>query len=287
MTRATKIFIAVASVLALVLGISSAALMLRLASQPGAASEPERGPASPPPIAGAPPAPSTEPEGPTDPTDGTEASAVDSEWLASTAQSTGIPERVLQAYVAAGVWAEKNRNGCRLGWNTIAAIGSVETNHGRYGGSSVQPDGNLDTPIIGAQLNGMGVAQIDDTDGGRLDGDDEFDRAVGPMQFIPDSWNRHGLDANGDGVKDPNNIDDAAMTTASYLCVAGDMGTAPGWERAVLSYNNSLDYVSKVYNAAVLYARSVDPGAPAPPAQTIPVSTPPAAPGRSPSPGRG
>ena len=279
MTRATKIFIAVASVLALVLGIGSAALMLRLASQPGVASEPGDSPASPPPIAQAPPAPSAGPVGPTE--DSMDASSVDSEWLASTAQSTGIPERVLQAYVAAGVWAEKNRNGCRLGWNTIAAIGSVETNHGRYEGSSVQPDGTLDTPIIGAQLNGMGVAQIDDTDEGRLDGDDEYDRAVGPMQFIPDSWNRHGLDANGDGVKDPNNIDDAAMTTASYLCVAGDMGTAPGWERSVLSYNNSLDYVSKVYNAAVLYARSVDPGAPAPPAQTVPVATPPA-PGRTP-----
>lgn len=282
MSGPSRLFVIIAGSLAIVLAVAATALMARLMTQPDEVSAPGGGISSPPPIAPAPaapaPQPSTEPT--PDPTATTDATAVDSDWLSDTARSTGIPERVLQAYVSAGVWAAENRSSCRLGWNTLAAIGSIETNHGRYEGSAVQPDGDLDTPIVGAQLNGMGVANIPDSDDGRLDGDDEYDRAVGPMQFIPDSWNRHGLDGNGDGTKDPNNIDDAVMTAASYLCTSGDLGSTAGWERAILSYNNSLDYVGKVYNAAVVYAGAVDPGAPAPPPQTVSASTPPASPPR-------
>ncbi|WP_101652861.1 lytic transglycosylase domain-containing protein [Brevibacterium ihuae] len=286
MSSSSRLFVIIAGSLAVVLAVAAAALMARLMTQPDQVAAPEEGISGPPPVAPAPVAPTPSVAAPSagaTPAPG-ETSApgeVDSQWLADIARSTGIPERVLQSYVAAGVWAAENRQTCRLGWNTLAAIGSVETNHGRYEGSSVQPDGNLDRPIVGAQLDGVGVASIPDTDDGRLDGDDEYDRAVGPMQFIPDSWNRHGLDGNGDGRKDPNNIDDAVMTAASYLCTSGDLASTAGWERAVLSYNNSLDYVMKVYNAALVYARAVDPGAPAPAPRTVPASTPAPAPGRN------
>jgi membrane-bound lytic murein transglycosylase B len=100
-----------------------------------------------------------------------------------------------------------------------------------------------------------GVAFIADTDGGRFDGDTVFDRAVGPMQFIPSSWRSFGMDGNGDGVADPNNIDDAALAAGRYLCANGrDLSTGPGWRSAVLSYNNSDDYGRRVYAAADQYA---------------------------------
>lgn len=280
MSQATKLFVIIAGALALILLVGSGAVMARLATQPTSL-QPGEG-ASPPAFASPPPAASPGPS-----FDGGEngeeadASQVDSEWLTESAGRTRIPERALQAYVAAGTWAATNRPNCGLGWNTIAAIGLVETNHGRYEGSEIKPNGDLSQPIIGAQLDGgAGVANIPDSDNGRLDGDDEYDRAVGPMQFIPDSWNRHGMDGNGDGKRDPNNIDDAAMTAASYLCASGALGTAAGWERAILSYNNSLDYVERVYRSAMTYANTMDPGAEAPAPNTVPATAPTTAPAR-------
>src|SRR5699024_5670500 len=111
-------------------------------------------------------------------------------------------------------------------------------------------------PIIGVQLDGSpGFAEIPDTDGGELDGDPEFDRAVGPMQFIPESWRKYGRDANGDGRADPNQIDDAAVASARLLCeTGGDLSQAENWQRAVLAYNASQEYVMSVRDAAAAYS---------------------------------
>ncbi|GAA4282586.1 hypothetical protein GCM10022261_01170 [Brevibacterium daeguense] len=273
MSQASRLFVVIAGSLAVVLAIASAALMARLLTQPDQVAAPSGQVPSAPPVAPPPPA-QPDPDATAAGDSAEHPSQVESDWLRQASQQTGIPERVLQAYVAAGAWAAENRRNCNLGWNTLAAIGAVESNHGRHQDAFVQANGNLSEPLVGLQLNGMGVATIPDSDEGRLDGDTEYDRAVGPMQFIPDSWKRHGLDGNGDGQKDPNNIDDAAMTAASYLCSSGNLGTAGGWERAILSYNNSLDYVNKVYNASVVYARNTDPGARAPEPQTVPATTP-------------
>src|SRR5687767_9098537 len=64
----------------------------------------------------------------------------------------------------------------------------------------------------------VGFASIVDTDGGVLDGDARWDRAVGPMRFIPSTWQLVGRDGNGDGIADPFSIDDAALSAAAYLC---------------------------------------------------------------------
>jgi membrane-bound lytic murein transglycosylase B len=74
------------------------------------------------------------------------------------------------------------------------------------------------------------------------------------MQFIPGTWRRWGADADGDGVADPNQIDDAALTAARYLCAAGSMRNPSGWRTAVLSYNHSEEYVDRVAGAANDYA---------------------------------
>ena len=137
-------------------------------------------------------------------------------------------------------------------------------------------------PILGPVLNGVGdVAAIPDTDGGRWDGDTTWDRAVGPMQFIPSSWAVWGRDGDGDGSADPSDVDDAAMATASYLCAGGrDLRDEKDRRSAVFSYNHSWDYVDLVLAWADAYAtgsaddrhagRSPTAGRPAPPAGSAP-----------------
>jgi membrane-bound lytic murein transglycosylase B len=88
---------------------------------------------------------------------------------------------------------------------------------------------------------------IPDTDGGRLDGDGRWDRAVGPMQFIPGTWGRWALDANADRAADPHNIYDASLAAARYLCFTGGSLTTEGAIRtALLAYNRSVPYGTKV-----------------------------------------
>ncbi|MFF1383892.1 lytic transglycosylase domain-containing protein [Arthrobacter sp. NPDC058288] len=182
-------------------------------------------------------------------------STIDAEWLTRTAVQTGIPARALQAYAAAAELANAATPGCRIGWNTVAAIGFVESAHGSHGGGTLSDTGQVSRPIIGPSLDGGSFAAIPDTDDGVLDGDARWDRAVGPMQFIPSTWEQAGRDANGDGVADPLNIDDAALSAATYLCKADrDLTTAGGWTGAVLSYNQSDSYVRQVRDRATAYA---------------------------------
>ena len=181
---------------------------------------------------------------------------VDPEWTSRTAAATGIPERALAAYAAAHVAIAAEEPGCGLDWTTIAAIGEIESGHGSHGTTILDENGNAQPPIIGRALDGNGVATIADTDDGILDGDDTWDRAVGPMQFIPSTWAKWASDANGDGFADPNQIDDAALATARYLCASGPMTSPEGWRAGVYSYNHDNDYVDKVATVANGYASS-------------------------------
>src|SRR5918996_1246230 len=92
-----------------------------------------------------------------------------------------IPDLVLQAYKRA---ADEAPGRCGLRWEVLAGIGKIESNHAR--GGRLTSDGDTVTPIVGPVLNGTGpIAAISDSDDGRWDGDAVWDRAVGPMQFIP------------------------------------------------------------------------------------------------------
>ncbi|MBI2710079.1 MAG: lytic murein transglycosylase [Actinobacteria bacterium] len=148
--------------------------------------------------------------------------------------------------------------GCGIAWWALAGIGFAESGQGTDGGTQVRADGSLTRRIVGIPLNGApGVAAIGDTDGGLLDGDPTVDRAVGPMQFIPSTWARWGVDADGDGVADPQSFYDAAATSAAYLCQSGPMRDDAGLQRGYLSYNASLPYVALVLGKARQYAAAV------------------------------
>lgn len=187
------------------------------------------------------------------------AGLVDADWLASTSVATGIPERALAAYAGAALAKAGSMPECGLAWNTIAGIGATESDHGRHGGSSVGPDGTVTPPIYGVPLaGGEGIEHIADSDGGTLDGDTEFDRAVGPFQLIPQTWRNWHTDGSGDGVEDPHNIDDAAMATANYLCrVSVGIDTEAGWIAAVSGFNSPQSYRDTVARYAVAFAASV------------------------------
>lgn len=179
----------------------------------------------------------------------------DPEWVGATSADHGIPARAVAAYAGAAIRVSGTSPDCGLGWNTLAGIGAVESFHGRYGDSDIEPDGLVDPPVIGIPLDGgPGVAEISDTDGGDMDGDDEWDRAVGPMQFIPETWSWIGQDGNMDGVADPHHIDDAALSAAALLChTGGEIVSDEGWNTAVMGYNQSVAYAREVAEYATQY----------------------------------
>jgi transglycosylase-like protein with SLT domain len=97
-------------------------------------------------------------------------------------------------------------------WQVLAAINEVETDYGR----------DLSLSSAGAE---------------------------GWMQFLPSSWETYGVDANGDGFKDPYNPADAIFAAARYLRAAGAATSLRG---AIFSYNHSQAYVESVMLRAKL-----------------------------------
>lgn len=178
------------------------------------------------------------------------------EWAAERAPALGMPVTSLEAYAYAARVAEVVNPKCHLAWTTLAGIGMVESHHGTYRGSSVTPGGEVTPPIRGVRLDGsLGNMAIPDTDRGKLDGDEELDRAMGPMQFIPETWKLYGVDANNDGQISPDNIDDAALSAAGYLCWRGkDLAKPQGWMDALRAYNLSDQYARTVRDWATAYA---------------------------------
>jgi hypothetical protein len=167
----------------------------------------------------------------------------------------GIPTAALKAYSRAQQVLAQVDPGCHLPWTLVAAIGRVESNHGRFGGNALNSQGVAVPGIYGPRLDGVNTAKIADTDAGAFDGDGAFDRAVGPMQFIPGTWRAMGVDGDGDGVRNPQDIDDAAMSTAVYLCSGKtDLSNASDLNAAVLRYNHSQQYVDLVVSIAKAYA---------------------------------
>jgi len=188
-----------------------------------------------------------------------------------------IPRMVLDAYQRAA--ANVQAKGCHLAWWGLAGIGRVESDHGRDEDAHLLPDGDLLPHIIGVPLTGAdGTALIVDPTGG-------YAHAEGPMQFIPSTWAKWGADGNNDGIRNPDNIYDATLAAADYLCATStDLESDTGLEAAYLSYNHSADYVTEVLAWAHAYQAAdadglIPPMAPQPlytlappPSTTVPAS---------------
>jgi membrane-bound lytic murein transglycosylase B len=176
--------------------------------------------------------------------------------------SGGIPRRVLAAFVNATRNANASDPACQLQWQTLAAIGYIESDDALSGGSANPSwDGVAVPPILGPLLNGRpGIAAVPDTDHGELDGNARWDRAVGPMQFLPSTWTEYAADGNGDGVSNPQDIDDATLAAADYLCSADShLDQRKPMLHAILAYNHSTAYVREVVTVAAHYEH-VRPG---------------------------
>jgi membrane-bound lytic murein transglycosylase B len=172
----------------------------------------------------------------------------------------GIPPVAAGAYVRAARHVASVDPGCGLKWWLVAGIGFVESGHAASGGSHTPGwNGVARPPILGPVLDGSGgFAAIRDTDRGRYDGDTRWDRAVGPMQFLPSTWGTWGRAADGK-TGNPQDIVAAADATARYLCASGgDLSTPRGMALAVFSYNHSFDYVRLVMSVGARYA-GIDP----------------------------
>ncbi|MFI9400751.1 lytic transglycosylase domain-containing protein [Nocardia sp. NPDC052316] len=197
------------------------------------------------------------------------------EWARGRGSKYGIPIRALQAYGYAAVVLAKTQPGCHLGWTTLAGIARVESDHGRHRGAKIGTDGSVKPAIRGVALDGTnGNARITDPDASARTGQTVYARAAGPFQFIPDTWKRWGVRADTDYktlahtlakatpatstelTGSPDNIDDAALAAARYLCASGgDLATARGWQKAIFSYNHSDTYVRQIHATATSYTK--------------------------------
>ncbi len=167
-----------------------------------------------------------------------------------------IPPRSLTAYLLAARREQATDPGCHLTWPVLAGIGLLESGHAR-GAGALRPNwtGTATPPISGPLLDGTDYPAVRDSDRGRLDGNTTWDRAVGPMQFLPSTWARWGVDASADHRADPQNLVDAAAAAADYLCADHrDLSRPADLIAAVFSYNHSVPYVAGVLSAARSYA---------------------------------
>lgn len=169
----------------------------------------------------------------------------------------GIPPVPLAAYRTAAKREAIADPGCHLPWWLLAGIGFIESGHAHSGGSGhVGWKGVANPPIYGPLLDGHhGYKAIPDTDHGVLDGDKRWDRAVGPMQFLPSTWRTWGPPGHLDGHANPQGIDAAANAAAAYLCASGrDLSVPHEMALAVYSYNHSFGYVRLVLSVGARYA---------------------------------
>ncbi|MFD5425510.1 C40 family peptidase [Streptomyces sp. NPDC127084] len=175
-----------------------------------------------------------------------------------------IPPRMLSAYKRAVQQIAKHASRCRgTRWPVLAAIAKVESNHAV--GRSISETGVIRPKIYGVLLNGSGAGGnttvFPDTDGGRWDGTASGERAVGPFQFLPSTWEGSGRDAGGDNVADPHNADDAALGAAVYLCGNGrDLAKRSQLKAAIFQYNRSHEYVANVLNWIDQYTAAASQG---------------------------
>ncbi|TDZ79209.1 hypothetical protein DE4585_02944 [Mycobacteroides salmoniphilum] len=172
----------------------------------------------------------------------------------------GIPKIALDAYQNAERMMAKAAPGCGVSWNLLAGIGRIESGHANNGATDVK--GRVVRPIYGPSLDGTlpGNEVIVDHEQTRTQGAQVYVRAMGPMQFLPSTWNHYASDGDGDGKADPQNVFDASLAAARYLCSGGlNLRDRSQVMSSILRYNNSVAYAQNVLAWAAGYATGVIP----------------------------
>ncbi|MEV4416183.1 hypothetical protein [Catellatospora sp. NPDC049609] len=195
-------------------------------------------------------------------------------WARQVAPAVRVPVGALQAYAYAEWVTSQTRPTCRLSWTTLAALGKLATDHGTATGATLDPASSVTPPIVGPPLDGRkGRIRVADTDAGFYDGDVTWDHAVGPMQLLPATWAVYGVDADGDQLADPHDLDDAALSTAYRLCAPGkDLTVADNWKTVIAAHDGVGANLQKVYDTAQAYGRQSTPR-PSTPTGSRPSST--------------
>ncbi len=168
-----------------------------------------------------------------------------------------IPGMALSAYRKAEQTMAVASPGCGVSWNLLAGIGRIESSHAN--GGATDSRGTVIRPIYGPTLDGSlpgNEVIVQSNAGGRT----VYARAMGPMQFLPGTWSRYASDGDGDGKADPQNLFDAALAAARYLCSGGlNLRNQSQVLTAILRYNNSMAYAQNVLGWAAAYATGVAP----------------------------
>lgn len=168
-----------------------------------------------------------------------------------------IPGMALSAYRKAEQTMAAAAPGCGVSWNLLAGIGRIESSHANGGATDAR--GTAVRPIYGPALDGTlpgNEVIVQSNMGGRA----IYARALGPMQFLPGTWSRYAADGDGDGRADPQNLFDATLSAARYLCSGGlNLRNQAQVLTAILRYNNSMPYAQNVLGWAAAYATGVAP----------------------------
>ncbi|WP_019970882.1 lytic transglycosylase domain-containing protein [Mycobacterium sp. 141] len=169
----------------------------------------------------------------------------------------GIPSIALAAYRNADRMMAAAVPGCGVSWNLLAGIGRIESGHANGGATDVR--GTAVRPIYGPALDGTLPGNeiiVQSAQAGRI----TYARAMGPMQFLPGTWARFASDGDGDGKADVQNVFDASLAAARYLCAGGlNLRNSSQVMTAILRYNNSVAYAQNVMGWAAAYATGVVP----------------------------
>ncbi|WP_116103996.1 C40 family peptidase [Amycolatopsis thermalba] len=163
-------------------------------------------------------------------------------WAAGLSGPLDIPERALIGYATGELTLREEDPGCHLSWVTLAGIGKASSNHGRFGGGSLDANGTLTKALGAVPLTGAAAEAATEPRGG-------------PMQLTQAEWQRAG--ARGD-IQD---IDDASVAAGRTLCAGNtDLQAGQGWWKAIESYRDSDLFRQQALGNAQLYAQlSLEP----------------------------
>src|SRR6202020_341912 len=171
--------------------------------------------------------------------------------------AVGIPSMALAAYRSAEQKMAASNPDCGISWNLLAGIGRIESGHAN--GGATDAHGTAVRPIYGPALDGT-IPGNEVIAHSNADGRVSYARALGPMQFLPGTWAHYASDGDGDGTADPQNIFDATLAAARYLCSGAlTLRDPAGVMSAILRYNSSMPYAQNVLGWAAAYATGVVP----------------------------